>query len=254
MTTTKPDTSETIAFQPLARGSRLSDQVASAVLEMITSSPLRPGDRLPTERDLAGQFGVSRTAIREAVRSLVAKGIVDATPGRGLTVRSPDHATARESMALYLRGHVEDDYRKVDEVRRLLETEVAALAAARATEAERAGLHTVCDEMEAVLNDLVVASALDVEFHRRIAAATHNELYLLMLDAIADSLLEIRRSTFRLPGRPSVALSAHRAIADRIAAADARGARAAMNDHLRDVETVWERYQAAQSSGTRTER
>ena len=233
-----------MGFSPLQRANRLSDRVADAVLESITARGLHQGDRLPTERELAAQFGVSRTVVREAVRSLVAKEIVDARPGRGLTVSAPEPDTARQSIALFLRGRPETDYRKVDEVRRLLETEVVALAAARATDAERAALNGVCDEMASRLRDLTEASRLDVEFHRQIAAATHNELYLLMLDALADSLIEIRRSTFRLPGRPRVALDAHRAIAERIAAADADGARAAMAEHLRDVEGVWERLRA----------
>ena len=227
---------------------RMSDRVADQILEGIIARGVRIGERLPTEKVLAEQFGVSRTVIREAVRSLVGKGMIDARPGRGLSVTAPGASAAQQSMTLFLRGRVEHDYRKVSEVRRMVEVEIAGLAAQRATDAEIAQLRSNCDRMAAILDENEAASQVDLEFHSALARATHNELHLVMLDAISDSLLEIRRSTFHEPGRAGIALAAHRAILERIDGRDASGARASMRTHLDDVEHAWEVFNAAQAA------
>lgn len=228
-------------FSQLDRDDRLSDRVADRLLETIVSRRLRPGDRLPSERDLAEQFAVSRTVVREAVRSLAGKGIIDARPGRGLTVSAVGAAAVRQSITLYLHGSSSIDYRKVHEVRAMLEVQVAALAAQRASDAELERLRGQCDSMERTLEDNEAASREDVQFHRMLAESTHNELYVLLLDAIGDSLMEIRVHTFRVPGRIAVALAAHREILRRVAERDVRGARREMRLHLQDVERLWER-------------
>ena len=230
-----------IAFAQLDREDRLSDRVANELLDTIVSRRLRPGDRLPTERELAEQFGVSRTVVREAVRSLAGKGIIDARPGRGLTVAAVEAAAVRQSFRLYVHGSSSIDYRKVHEVRAMLEVHVASLAGRRATAGELEELGSVCDSMESVLDDNEAASREDLQFHRALAMSTHNELYVLLLDAIGDSLMEIRRETFRIHGRAAVALAAHRDILQSVASRDAGGARRKMRVHLQDVERVWER-------------
>jgi GntR family transcriptional regulator, transcriptional repressor for pyruvate dehydrogenase complex len=227
-------------FQPLERGLRLSDRLADQVLDSILSRGLRVGDRLPTEKELAEQFGVSRTVVREAMKVLAGKGMIDSRPRRGLRVAAPGAVAARQSMALYFRGHVEHDYRKVSEVRRMVEVEVAGLAAMRASDVEMDELRATCVRMEQVLDDTEMASKADLEFHRVLAGATNNELFLHMLDAISDSLMEIRRSTFQRRGRARIALAAHSEILECVAAHDPPGARNAMRAHLDDVEHAWE--------------
>jgi GntR family transcriptional repressor for pyruvate dehydrogenase complex len=226
-------------FERLDRGERLSDRVANRLLDAIVSRGLRPGDRLPSERDLAEQFSVSRTVVREAVRSLAGKGIIDARPGRGLTVAAVDAAAVTQSMSLFLHGSSSIDYRKVHEVRAMLEVQIAGLAAQRATDEEIQRLEEVCDQMATVLEDTEAASREDVAFHRILAGSTHNELYDLLLDAVAAPLLQIRRETFMLPGRAAVALAAHRDILRHVAAGNATGARGQMRSHLADVDRVW---------------
>src|ERR1044072_4366305 len=100
---------------------------------MIASNDLKPGDALPSERELGEQFGVSRTVIREAVRALAAKGVIDVRTGSGLRVAACGAATVSESMSLFMRGRSTLDYPKVHEVRAMLEVEVAGLAAERAS-------------------------------------------------------------------------------------------------------------------------
>src|SRR5438128_5519835 len=123
---------ETALFDQVTREPRLSDKVAEMMLETIFSRRLQVGDRLPSERELGEQFGVSRTVIREAVRALVAKGVIEVRSGSGLRVAAVDASAVRESMSLFLRGATLN-YEKVHEVRRLLETHIAGLAAERAT-------------------------------------------------------------------------------------------------------------------------
>jgi DNA-binding FadR family transcriptional regulator len=228
-------------FDPLTAKERLSDRVARLLLDSIVARGLLPGDRLPTERDLAAQLAVSRTVVREAVRSLAGKGIIEARPGRGLTVAAVDADMVRQSLGLFLRGSPSIDYRRMHEVRAALEEPVAGLAAERATTSDLEGLREICDRMELVLYDNEAASQADVEFHRVLAASTHNELFSVLLDAAADQLMRVRRETFVLDGRAAVALAAHRRILERVVGGDGAGARREMHLHLRDVERVWER-------------
>ena len=227
-------------FGSVGRDTRLSDRVAAQMLDTITTNGLQPGDRLPTERELAVQFGVSRTVVREAVRSLVGKGVIDARAGRGLQVAAVGASAVWESMSLMLGQGASLDYRKVHEVRRLLEVEAAVRAAERATDDEIASLEALLAEMEKVLDEVEAVSRADLEFHRSVARATHNELFLVMLEAIADPMLAIRRTTFTLPGRARAALDHHASILEGIAARNPGNAGVAMARHLEDVEHVWE--------------
>src|SRR5919201_3639824 len=128
LTASSPD-----LFGPVTREPRLSDKVAEMMRQTILSRQLSPGTPLPSERELGEQFGVSRTVIREAVRALAAKGIVEVRTGSGLRVASVDEATALESLTWYIRGG-QIEYSDVHEVRSAIEVEMAGLAAERRTE------------------------------------------------------------------------------------------------------------------------
>jgi GntR family transcriptional repressor for pyruvate dehydrogenase complex len=180
-------------FSEVARAARLSDRVTDLMLETIMSERLRIGDRLPSERELGEQFGVSRAVVREAVRALVAKGVIEARPGSGLRVAAVGAAAVSESIGLYLRGG-SLEYGKMHEVRRLIDVEIAGLAAERATDDDLAQMSGICERMKrAVGRNIEEALRLDLEFHLAIARSTDNELYLLLLNSIGEALLEIRR-------------------------------------------------------------
>src|SRR5215471_15385383 len=119
-------------FSSVSRTPSLSDRVAEQLTEAIVSKRLKPGERLPSERDLGEKFKVSRTVIREAVRSLAARGLVRVTSGRGVEVNEFGAGGVAESMRLLVRGHEGLDYGKVNEVRTAVEVQVAGLAAQRA--------------------------------------------------------------------------------------------------------------------------
>jgi GntR family transcriptional repressor for pyruvate dehydrogenase complex len=203
------------------------------MLDMILSNELQVGDRLPSERELGEQFGVSRTVIREAVRGLATKGVIDVRTGSGLRVAAVESAAVSEMLGLYLRGR-QIDYGNVHEVRLLLEVHVAGLAATRAEQADIEQIEQMHAQMASELADVDAATQLDLEFHRAIARATHNDLYLVLLDSIGDYLVDVRKSNLAA-GFGKKALAHHQAILDAIAAHDPDAARAAMSTHLEAV-------------------
>src|ERR1700757_3186444 len=117
------------AVQP----SRLYEQIVRQIEDSISSGTLKPGDQLPPERELAQQFGVSRTAVREAVRALHEKGLVEAYPGRGTFITDGSSYTIRQSLDRMMRSGNEG-FAFLAEVREILEPEIAALATTRADE------------------------------------------------------------------------------------------------------------------------
>lgn len=238
--TESPDTTadvEPALFEQIAREPRLSDKVADLMLETILSNRLQVGDRLPSERELGEQFGVSRTVVREAVRALVAKGVIEVRSGSGLRVAAVGSAAVSESMSLYIRGAAVD-FEKVHEVRVLLEVHIAGLAAERATDDDVRRLRDVHDRMSREQADVAAAAVHDLEFHRMIARATQNDIYLVLMDSIGSALIEIRRENLATGSTPAT-LGQHAAVLERIAQHDADGARAAMAEHLESVAQWW---------------
>lgn len=225
-------------FSQVTRDPSLADKVAALMLETITSNRLRPGDTLPSERELGEQFGVSRTVIREAVRSLVAKGLIEVRSGSGIRVAPMDGSAVRESLSYFLRGSDGLDYEKVHEIRSVLEVHMVGSAAERANPADLRAMSDACRKMTDAGNDVDKATRADIEFHRALANATHNPLYVVLLDAIGDALIEVRQQTL-LHGSLSSALRSHREILEAITQGDAEAARAAMASHLETVEQFW---------------
>ena len=230
------------SHQPPMRGERLSDQVADQLQGLVLNNTFRPGEKLPSERELCELLGVSRTVVREAIRSLVVKGLLDVRHGGGTIVRSPDPALVSEMMTMMLRmGDSTVSFTHVQEVRRLLEVEIAMLAAERRTDDDLAAIEAQITSMVAHESDPQRWAAADVAFHAAIAAATHNPLYSVLLGAIADMLMEVRLTGVSLPETPQKALHHHQAIFERIKAGDRPGARKAMQDHLRESEATFQK-------------
>lgn len=230
-------------FGQVTREPRLSDKVADMMLETILSKRLEVGDRLPSERELGEQFGVSRTVVREAVRALVAKGVIEVRSGSGLRVAAVDAAAVSESIGLFLRGGT-IDFEKVHEVRTLLEVHIAGVAAERSTESDVARMREVHLRMQGDDGDVDAAALDDLEFHRTIARATQNDLYLLLMDSIGTALIDIRRENLGSGSAP-MTLGQHEAILDRISDRDRDGARAAMAAHLEGVAAWWRSHTAS---------
>src|SRR6266568_539784 len=146
---------------------RVFEQVAEQIEKRILAGELRKGDRLPTERELAEQFHVSRTAVREAMKILAHKGLVDMRPGRGTIVIDGAREAMENSIGLLMKlklGEVGGSDNLV-QVREILETEIAALAAVRASEKEIAAMREAIMVMDASLSDADNYIAADNRFH-----------------------------------------------------------------------------------------
>jgi GntR family transcriptional regulator, transcriptional repressor for pyruvate dehydrogenase complex len=229
-------------LQPIGRTDRLSDQVAARLQALMLSNELRVGEKLPPERELCEMLGVSRTVVREAVRSLVVKGLLEVRQGGGTTVRAPDTALVAEMMSMMLRsGGADVAFQHIQEVRRLLEAQIAALAAERRTENDIDMMEQQLKAMQANEARAETWAAADVAFHAAIALATHNPLYPVLLGSIADMLMEIRLTGASLADTPRNSYRYHQAIFERIKARDVAGARAAMEEHLRESEETFRR-------------
>lgn len=234
------------SFRTVTRSPSLSDRVAEQLTEAIVSGKLRPGDLLPSERELGDKFSVSRTVVREAVRSLSARGLVRVTAGRGVEVSTYGPGNVAASMRLLVRGHDGLDYGKVNEVRTAVEVQVAGLAAQRASRADLERLVQLCDAYAESLKkrDLAAASELDFQFHRELTRASGNELLLAMLDSIADVLREVRNQSMTDVHVGEDGLRAHRQILKYVSAGKPDAARQAMAEHLAEAERVWQGHQA----------
>src|SRR5215467_12607936 len=128
-----PRAGERLVYK-LVRTSRLYEQIVQQIEESIVKGDLKPGDQLPAERDLAQRFGVSRTAVREAVKALREKGLVEAYSGRGTFVTNGTSQAIRQSLDLMVRINQQDGSTHLAELRHMLEPEIAALAATRIEE------------------------------------------------------------------------------------------------------------------------
>jgi DNA-binding FadR family transcriptional regulator len=232
------------SFTPYAtveRAPNLSDKVTEQLTDAIVSRKLVPGSLLPSERELGDMFKVSRTVVREAVRSLAARGLVKVVSGRGVEVIEGSSANVAASLRLLVRGRTGLDYGKVHEVRMAVEVQTAGLAAERATEADLDKIRQLCDDHQSSLEqgDTKTASELDFQFHRELTRSSGNELLLAMLDSISDVLREVRNQSMNLPHVGEEGLKAHRKILKCIASRKPEVARQAMIDHLAEAERVW---------------
>jgi DNA-binding FadR family transcriptional regulator len=216
---------------------KVFEQVAVQIEQRILDGELRSGDRLPTERELAEQFQVSRTAVREALKTLAQKGLVDMRPGRGTMVIDGANAALQDSIGLAMRlklGEVGGSNNLV-EVREILEVEIAGLAASRATEKEIAAMREAVQKMDASLHNADAFIAADNRFHEALAEATQNALILILVKSIVNLLSEQRKQIFDHDGGPQRGQIHHKRILESVIAHDPETARAAMRAHLRQV-------------------
>jgi GntR family transcriptional repressor for pyruvate dehydrogenase complex len=216
---------------------KVFERVAEQIEKRILDGELCIGDRLPTERDLAEQFQVSRTAVREAMKILAQKGLVDMRPGRGTIVVDGAREAMENSIGLLMRmksggGGSSDN---LVEVRAILETEIAALAAARVTEKEIATMREAIRVMDESLDDADAFIAADNSFHEALAQATQNALILTLLNSIVNLLSEQRKQIFAVDGGPQRGQMHHRRILESVIKRDPASARVAMRSHLLQV-------------------
>ena len=223
------------AVYKLVRTSRLYEQIVQQIEESIVKGELKPGDQLPAERDLAQRFGVSRTAVREAVKALREKGLVEAYSGRGTFVTDGTTQAVRQSLDLMVKIGQQDGSNHLAEVRAILEPEIAALAALRIQEAEVATMREAVAVMDKAFQDPDAYIEADLDFHLALAEGAGNPLILSLLDSIVGLLREQRLKIFKVPGGPERGQVHHKKILEAVDKRDAEKARDAMRSHLGQV-------------------
>lgn len=218
--------------------SRLYHQVVAAVCDMIRQGQLQPGQRLPPERELAEQLQVGRSSLREALRALEISGIVESRQGGGTFVCEFFEDGVISPLSLVLEAS-DDLIGDLWEMRIMIEPSIAARAAARATPAEVREIQRLVArqaDMIAWPNAHEEFLNLDRELHIAIARAARNEVALRVVQLMKQLLQESRRHFTTSLDRRAQALASHERICAAIQARDPQAARAAMLQHLQDVE------------------
>lgn len=218
---------------------RLAQLIARRLASAIREGRYVPGVRLPSERDLSAEFGVSRPVLREALKQLQDDGLVATRRGRGTFVRDYLRELSRTPPRIWLQENhslVQEFY----EARLLIEPTCAARAARNRTGPQLARLNEVLDAAERLLErgrEPVPYTGLDIDFHTCIADMSGNRSLRRMLDVIISPDADLRQVLHRVPGHLDVAQARHRRIVNAIAAGDESRARAAMASALRGTLT-----------------
>ncbi len=239
------------AVYKLVRTSRLYEQIVQQIEESIVKGDLKAGDQLPAERELAQRFGVSRTAVREAVKALREKGLVEAYSGRGTFVTDGTTQAVRQSLDLMVKIGQPEGSTHLAEVRAILEPEIAALAAVRIQEAELATMREAVVVMDRAGQDPQAFIEADLDFHLALAEGANNPLILSLLDSIVGLLREQRLRIFRVPGGPERGQVHHKRILEAVEHHDAEKARETMRAHLCQVRDDGQAQPAKRLPGTR---
>jgi len=230
-----PEESVQLGFESIRRN-KVYEEVARQLERMILKK-LHPGDKLPSERELAETLGVSRSSIRDAIRSLELVGLVEPRQGSGTVVREISADTVMNPLTNVLRHKVELVTELID-FRKMLEPPLAGRAATHATEEELAEMEEILRRQESKFRAGQLAIEEDSEFHYAIAMASGNSVVLKVLDVLMDLLRDTRERSLQTEGRPHKSLAGHRKILAAIKKRDAEAARAAMRRHIEDVEEI----------------
>lgn len=234
------DDTALLSLQPLEpQRQKLSDLAVERLVELLMSGGLKPGDALPSETDLARAFGVSKPVVREAMHRLVSMGVLEIRQGKPASVR----AIGAEPLALFFRFAMRasrQGLREAVELRRTLETEIAAMAARTITEAQLAELAAVLAELKEARDDADRWVAADVRFHGILAQASGNTLIAFLIEALRDTTAETIRVMHaqRSLRDQDATYRRHEAIHRAVAARDPEAARAAMAAHFAATEPV----------------
>ncbi|SFR10616.1 FadR/GntR family transcriptional regulator [Desulfoscipio geothermicus] len=231
-------------FQPVVteKTSR-SQRIVLQIRELLADGKLKAGDKLPPERELANMFNVSRTSVREAIRTLSAMGLVEIKKGYGVFMKEAnlDSVISNVADALILS---KEEMKQLFEIRKVLETQAAAWAALRASEDEIEELETIISEVKSSKKrklDLALAREYDERFHGAIIKASHNVVLVKIMSGLFDVLDKVRTKTAIVPGRAAQSINDHEAIAKAIAERDAPKAMQAMYEHIESVEKTIEK-------------
>jgi len=220
---------------------RLYQQIAAQLSALIASGEFAVGQRLPSERELAAQLGVSRPSLREALIALELEGLVEVRVGAGIWVTA---ASSRGGATTPVQPEGEGPFELL-RARWLIEGEIAAMAAREATTTDLASIRAALTEMERLEKKQQDFTASDREFHLRIAASTRNGVLQAVVEDLWDrgrgAMWRLMEQHFQTPALQAASVADHRAILQALAAHDPREARNAMRAHLKRVDSEFAR-------------
>jgi DNA-binding FadR family transcriptional regulator len=230
----------------------LSDVIADRIQEQILDEQLPPGTSLPTEAELMKQYGVGRSAVREAAKVLVQRGLVDVRPGKGMTVSAPLGDVVTRQLMTHLKMS-RTSSAQLFEVRELIETQIARSAARNRTDEDIAYLLEVIEEADEAPDDPDAYRPLDLAFHQGLARATQNPFYSLVVSAIFLLLRDAAFSPLRYSSIRELIQAEHRAILKAVEQADEDLAVNTCLHHLnrvrKDMEDLFAKMRSEESGG-----
>lgn len=232
---------QTDLYTPIGRES-LTQEVAERIQQSIVSGRLRAGDRLPSQRELAGNLGVSPTVVREALKTLAERGLLETRAGVGTFVLGPSHDSVAQSLALQCEL-CDVSFEQLYEIRKLFEVPMAGLAAQRAKPQHIERLAEVFQQLKASREDVNAHIAADFELHLTLADATDNPLFRMLTFSLMEILQRNRAFVFlAAPNSWSRSLREHAQLCECVRSGDANGARRIMLEHLQRSERDSIRY------------
>ena len=226
-----------LSFESVSDSQALSEKIVAQITDAIVKGELKPDDRMPTERDLAVQFNVSRTVIRDSVKILTGRGMLRVKHGSGIFVATAEEAAPGAlnaySSLLSVGGPT---LRDLFEVRKVLETQSARWAATRAKKEHLKRLAEILDDAFGHANASEILNNRDAQFHVALAESSGNLVLVRTMLALLDLLAASRQETLSIPGRAQRSLEEHARILACVRERDAEGAQQAMLEHLDSVE------------------
>ncbi len=219
-----------MSVQPIEPHPTVYASIREAIRDFVRRERLQPGDRLPSERKLAAQLGVSRTSLRQALTALRVEGLIDVRHGQGVSlIRSIDDVVPPITSEI-VQSHPR--LAAAGEVRNALEALAARLAAQRRDADDLEAMVAGIREMDAEIRAGEPGLNGDRHFHAAILAAARNDVLADLLGAVAEDSRRIADASLARPGQPNRSLAAHRLIFEAISARDAEEARQLMDEHL----------------------
>lgn len=210
---------------------KLYENIVDELMLRIQSGELQPGAKLPAERILSKEFGVSRAVVREAFRAMERMGCVESQVGGGTYVKRPELSDVVDPFAILF---MEDDHfaEELLETRLMLETTIAQLAAARCTEQQLNEMQMTLQQMEADIEAGGTGEEFDVQFHAQLVNAAGNRALNLVISTCSEVLNRTVAVTQRVEGVPKQALQDHKNILQALIQRDGTKAEALMREHL----------------------
>ncbi len=217
------------------RRSKVSEEVTKRI-ERLIAKGLRPGDKLPAERELAEMFAVSRSSVRNAMRTLELVGLVEPRQGMGTVVRELSGDSLVNPLAGFLRRSPR--LSELLDFRKMIEPPLAARAATHASAEQIAEMEVLLRRQREKVRQGKIAIEEDSEFHYAVAMASDNKVVHKVLNVLTELLRETREHSLQNEGRPQKSLDGHERIFFAIRRHDAAAAEAAMQRHIEDVEEI----------------